>query len=147
MATAVTIAFHVNCEFQAESGGFTLFNAEVLGFRFGWEPPFAALRCGEEGAAWLRLAVRLLFDVVDAMESASEPRLAFDFCFAIVGRGNYPTSGIWTWAMAGWEKGRWCGAKRNSWCSRSTGGKLFHEVCHQYKHNDRKRSSSKLASI
>lgn len=30
--------------------------------------------------------MRLLFDVVDAMESASEPRLGFDFGFAIIRR-------------------------------------------------------------
>ena len=53
------------------------------GFRLGWEPPFARLRCGEVGGTEPRFAVRLLFEVVDATESASEPRLAFDFCFVI----------------------------------------------------------------
>jgi len=61
----------------------------VLGFRFGWDPPFAALRCGEVGMPWLRLAVRLLLDALNAMESASEPTLALDFCFAI-GREIFP---------------------------------------------------------
>ena len=61
--------------------GQTLFSSEVLGFFFGFDP-FAGL-LGDPGGIGPLLAVRLLFEVVDATDSASEPRLPFDLFFAI----------------------------------------------------------------
>ena len=58
-----------------------MFSSEVLGFRFGFDP-FTGL-LGDPGGIGPLLAVRLLFDAVDATDSASEPRLPFDLFFAI----------------------------------------------------------------
>ena len=77
----------------------TLFKAEALAFRFGCRPFafFEGICRGDPGTTNAGWPVdRLLFDVVEVTDSASDPLRAFDLCFVIPTQFAVPLQG------AGW---------------------------------------------